>query len=428
MMKCYRLLAALAVTALVSPAGAATVLHCGKLIDTEAGEIREQVSVIVDGNTIQGIEPGFVAAGDGGAVVDLADHTCLPGLMDMHTHLSGEMSPKSYLEEFQHGPADVSLNAAGNARKTLQAGFTTVRDLGDSFNVTIALRDAIRDGDVNGPRIWTAAKSLATTGGHADPSNGYRPDLEGDAGPKQGVVDGEAAAREAVRWRYKDGADLIKITATGGVLSLAKSGENPQFRPEELDAIIETAKDYDFHVAAHAHGTEGMQRAIRAGVRSIEHGTYMDAETRELMKEHGTFYVPTILAGVFVGEKAEIDGYFPEVVRPKAAAIGPQIRETFAAAYEDGVKIAFGTDTGVSPHGENAREFQLMVEGGMTPMEAIQAATITAAELLRTDQLGAVREGMLADVIAVPADPTEDVTALERVSFVMKDGKVYKRP
>lgn len=424
----FQLLAALAVTAFAGPAGAATVLHCGKLVDTEAGEIREQVSVIVEGNEVQGVEPGFRGAGDGGTVVDLADQTCLPGLMDMHTHLSGEMSPKSYLERFQQGPADVALNAAANARKTLQAGFTTVRDLGDSFNVSIALRDAIRDGDLNGPRIWTAAKSLATTGGHADPTNGYRPDLEGDAGPKQGVVNGEAAARDGVRWRYKDGADLIKITATGGVLSLAKSGENPQFRPEELEAIIETANDYDFHVAAHAHGTEGMQRAIRAGVRSIEHGTYMDAETRELMIEHGTFYVPTILAGVFVGEKAEIDGYFPEVVRPKAAAIGPQIKETFAAAYEDGVKIAFGTDTGVSPHGENAREFQLMVDGGMSPMEAIRAATVTAAELLQTDKLGSVKPGMYADVVAVPGDPTEDITVLERVSFVMKDGKIYKRP
>ncbi len=424
----YQLLAALAATALAGPAGAATVLHCGKLIDTEAGDVREQVSVVIDGNTIQGVEPGFVGAGDGGSVVDLADHTCMPGLMDMHTHLSGEMSPTSYLEEFQLGPADVALDAAGNARKTLQAGFTTVRDLGDSFNVTIALRDSIRDGEVEGPRIWTAAKSLATTGGHADPSNGYRPDLEGDAGPKQGVVDGEAAAREAVRWRYKDGADLIKITATGGVLSLAKSGENPQFRPEELEAIIETAGDYDFHVAAHAHGTEGMQRAIRAGVRSIEHGTYMDAETRNLMKEHGTFYVPTILAGVFVGEKAEIDGYFPEVVRPKAAAIGPQIRDTFAAAYKDGVKIAFGTDTGVSPHGENAREFKLMVDGGMTPMEAIRAATVTAAEFLRTDRLGSEKSGMYADIVAVPGDPTKDITVMERVSFVMKDGEIYKRP
>lgn len=428
MMKRYRLLAALAVTAFAAPAAANTVLHCGKLVDTEAGDIREQVSVVIDGNTVQGVEPGFIGADDDGTIVDLADHTCLPGLMDMHTHLSGEMSPKSYLEEFQLGPADVALDAAANARKTLEAGFTTVRDLGDAFNVTIALRDAIRDGEVDGPRIWTAAKSLATTGGHADPTNGYRPDLEGDAGPKQGVVNGEAAARDGVRWRYKDGADLIKITATGGVLSLAKSGRNPQFTRNELDAIIDTANDYDFHVAAHAHGTEGMQRAIRAGVRSIEHGTYMDAETRDLMKEHGTFYVPTILAGVFVGEKAEIDGYFPEVVRPKAAAIGPQIRETFAAAYEDGVKIAFGTDTGVSPHGENAREFRLMVEGGMSPMEAIRAATVTAAELLQTDKLGSVKSGMYADVVAVPGDPTEDIAVLERVSFVMKDGKVYKRP
>jgi imidazolonepropionase-like amidohydrolase len=428
MMKRYQLLAALAVTAFAAPAAANTVLHCGKLIDTEAGDIREQVSVVIDGNTVQGVEPGFIGAGDDGTIVDLADHTCLPGLMDMHTHLSGQMSPQAYLEEFTQGPAEMSFQAAQYARRTLQAGFTTVRDVGDSFDVTGGLRDAVARGEVPGPRIWTSAKSLATTGGHADPTNNYRPDLRGDPGPKQGVVNDTADAREAVRWRYKTGADLIKITATGGVLSLAKSGRNPQFTTGELEAIVDTADDYDMHVAAHAHGDEGMQRAIKAGVRSIEHGTFMSDETFELMKEHGTFYVPTILAGVFVGEKAEIDGYFPEVVVPKARAIGPQIRDTFARAYDAGVKIAFGTDSGVSAHGDNAREFELMVEGGMSPMEAIRAATVTAAELLQNDQLGAVRKGMLADVIAVPVDPTQDITALERVSFVMKDGKVYKRP
>jgi len=243
------------------------------------------------------------------------------------------------------------------------------------------------------------------------------------------VVNGPAEAMEAVRQRYQDGADLIKITATGGVLSLAKSGLNPQFQDAELEAIVATAKDYGFMVAAHAHGAEGMKRAIRAGVTSIEHGTYMDEEVIRLMKEHGTWYVPTILAGRFVAEKAQIDGYFPDVVRPKAATIGPLIQETFARAYKSGVNIVFGTDCGVAPHGSNAREFELMVEAGMPPMEAIKSATSVAAGFLGIDdRVGTLKPGMLADVVAVPGDPLADVTVLQSVDFVMKEGEVYRRP
>lgn len=249
----------------------------------------------------------------------------------------------------------------------------------------------------------------------------------GDPGPQEGVINGVDQAREAVRQRYKNGAGLIKITATGGVLSVAKSGQNPQFTDEELRAIVESAADYDMHVAAHAHGAEGMKRAIRAGVRSIEHGTFMDEEAMELMKQHGTFYVPTILAGKTVAEKAEEEGFFPELVRPKAAAIGPKIDETFARAYRAGVKIAFGTDSGVSHHGDNAREFQYMVEGGMSPMQAIQSATVVAAQLLGLeDRLGTLEKGKIADIIAVDGDPLADITALQKVSFVMKEGVVYK--
>jgi imidazolonepropionase-like amidohydrolase len=309
------------------------------------------------------------------------------------------------------------------------AGFTTVRDLGDSFNASIALRDAINAGHVRGPRVFTAAKSLATTGGHADPTNGWRGDIMGEPGPTEGVINGSDAARQAVRQRYKDGADLIKITATGGVLSVASSGQNPQFTDDEMAEVVRIATDYGMHVAAHAHGDEGMQRAIRAGVHSIEHGTYMSNETMDLMKAHNTWYVPTILAGRFVAEMAVIPGYFPPVVAAKAAEIGPLIQDTFGRAYAAGVKIAFGTDSGVSAHGDNAREFVLMVEAGMPPMEALRSATVSAAELLgRSDQLGQIQPGYFADIIAVADNPLDDIAALADVHFVMKGGRVFKAP
>ena len=401
-----------------------TVLECARLIDVESGRVLKNQQILVQGDRIAAV--GRQVKGD-----DATEHytldTCLPGLMDMHVHLDHQMAKNAYIRRFQYNEADWALLAAHYADITLQSGFTTVRNLGDSGNVTIALRKAIEEGVATGPRIHTSGKSLATTGGHADPTNGYRDDLMGDPGPAQGVVNGVESARKAVRQRYKDGADLIKITATGGVLSLAKSGENPQFSEEELDAIIQTANDYDFQVAAHAHGAEGMKRAVIAGVRSIEHGTYMTTEVMELMKEHGTYYVPTILAGRFVAEKAEIEDYFPEVVRPKAAAVGPQIQDTFARAYAAGVTIAFGTDSGVSAHGDNALEFVYMVEAGMPEMEAIRAATMTAAELLRAEfELGSIAQGKLADIIAVDGDPVEDISLLKDVRFVMKGGVVYK--
>ncbi len=351
----------------------------------------------------------------------------MPGLMDMHVHLTGQLNPKNYLERVQLETAHFAIQSVEYARRTLMAGFTTVRNPGDDGTITVALRDQIAKGLVPGPRIFTAGKSLATTGGHADPTNGLRSDLVHDAGPEDGVVNGPEEAAKAVRHRYKEGADFIKITATGGVLSVAKSGQNPQFTEEELRAIVKTANDYGFHVAAHAHGAEGMKRAIRAGIKSIEHGTLMDEEVMDLMKEHGTYYVPTILAGVFVAEKAEIDDYFPEVVRPKAAEIGPQIHKTFGKAYKAGVKIAFGTDCGVSPHGENAKEFALMVSAGMPAMEAIRSATMASAELLGIeDKLGSVEAGKIADLVAVHGNPLEDISSLESVSFVMKEGVVYK--
>jgi imidazolonepropionase-like amidohydrolase len=241
-------------------------------------------------------------------------------------------------------------------------------------------------------------------------------------------VNSVADARKAVRQRYKDGADWIKITATGGVLSVAKNGQNPQFTEEELRAIVDTAADYGLRVAAHAHGKEGMKRAILAGVASIEHGTYMDEEIMALMKKHGTYYVPTILAGDWVAEMSKIDGFFPELVRPKAATIGPILKQTFAKAYSAGVPIVFGTDSGVSAHGDNAKEFALMVEAGMSPMEAIQSATSTAAKFLGiAETRGSIEVSKRADIIAVPGDPLDDIELMQQVSFVMKEGAIYKQ-
>ena len=399
-------------------------LHCGNLIDTTEGDVLGQRFIEVKDNRIAQISEQRPTNAD---IIDLSAKTCLPGLMDMHVHLDGEMNPAAYVEGFTLDPADLAYRAENFGMKTLLAGFTTVRNPGDSYNVTISLRDAINQGLVDGPRIYSAGKSLATTGGHADPTNGTNAKLMGDPGPKEGVINSVDGAKKAVRQRYKEGADFIKITATGGVLSLAKSGQNPQFTEAELKSVIDTAKDYEMHVAAHAHGSEGMLRAIKAGITSIEHGTYMTEEVMEAMKDHGTYYVPTIIAGKFVAEKAEIDGFFPEIVRPKARAVGPQIQSTFAKAYDYGVKIAFGTDSGVSAHGDNGKEFQYMVEAGMPAMEAIQSATVTTAELLKNDQVGVIAPGKLADIIAVDGNPVENIKLLQNVTFVMKDGKIYKQ-
>ncbi len=411
-----------------STAAADTLLHAGRLIDGVSNRPMSEVTVRIDGDTIVAIERGYAATDEGDTVIDLRRQTVLPGLMDMHTHLTGEYSQDSRLRGFITNEADYAFDAAKYAKRTLEAGFTVVRNLGDGFNVSVALRKAIDDGDVPGPMIITAAKGLSSTGGHGDPTNGWASHIMGDPGPKEGVVNGVDDARKAVRQRYKDGADWIKITATGGVLSVAKSGQNPQFTEEELRAIIETARDYGMRVAAHAHGTEGMKRAVVAGVASIEHGTYMDDEVMRLMKENGTYFVPTILAGNWVARQAEIDGFFPELVRPKAAEIGPLIQDTFARAYRAGVPIVFGTDSGVSAHGDNAQEFALMVEGGMPPMEAIQSATSVAAEFLGIlETHGSIEAGKMADIVAVPGNPLDDIRVLERVSFVMRSGKVYKQ-
>ncbi len=404
----------------ITPLSYALTIHCGHVLDVKTGKI-------LDNKLIQTANQRFVKIEDfkqQSVDVDLSNFYCLPGLMDMHTHLSFEFSKKSYTEKYQLNEADYAFISALYAKRTLKAGFTTVRDLGDVFNVTIALKKAINNGTTQGPRIFTAGKAIATTGGHADPSNGYRQGLMPNPGPKLGVINGSAQAAQAVRQRYQDGSDVIKITATGGVLSQASSGDNAQFNKTELDSIIQTAKDYGFKVAAHAHGKEGMKRAIIAGVASIEHGTYADDEIRKLMKKHGTYLVPTLIAGDWVTAKSKIKGYFPEVVAKKAATIGPIIAGAFAKAYQQGVKIAFGTDSGVSAHGDNAKEFALMVKAGMKPLAAIQAATINAADLLgQSANLGTIERGKYADLIAVENNPLEDITTLENIKAVIKAGK-----
>ena len=403
-------------------------LHCGQLIDTEKGVVLTKKTVIVSGEKIKAIKNGFVVPENPkDVVVDLKSKTVMPGLIDMHVHMENEYNPARYMDQFTANEADVAFKSVNYAEITLLAGFTTVRDLGGT-GVNIALRNAINNNTIVGPRIFTAGKAIATTGGHADPTNGRNKLLMGDPGPEQGVINSPDEARKAVRQRYKNGADNIKITATGGVLSVAKNGQNPQFTIEEVKAICATAKDYGMIIAAHAHGDEGMQRAVIGGVTTIEHGTKMSTKTMDLMKEYGTYFVPTITAGKAVAENAKIEGFYPEIIIPKALEIGPKIQSTFAKAYKRGVPIAFGTDAGVFPHGLNAKEFGYMVEVGMPEMEAIQSATITNAKVLGlANQLGQIKTDYIADIVATDSNPVDDISAMKRVDFVMKAGKIYKK-
>lgn len=400
------------------------IIHAGSLLNGTSKKAVPKRSIIIENGKIVDVVRGYKKGGEMDTVIDLKDATVMPGWIDMHVHLSGESNPMSYGEDFYMNPEDVAYRAIPWVEKTLMTGFTTVRDAGGE--IMLSTRNAIDKGYIKGPRIYSAGRSLGTTGGHADPTSGLNRELRGDPGPYEGVINGVEDAIKGVRQRYKDGSDLVKITATGGVLSVAKNGQNPQFTEEEIRAIVETAADYEMFVAAHAHGKEGMQRAIRAGVRTIEHGTLMDVETARLMVKYGTYYVPTISAGEFVYEKAQKPGYFPEIIRPKALAIGPAIKNTVTMAYKEGVKIAFGTDSGVSPHGDNADEFRFMVEAGMAPIDVINSATSVAAEALGVDDLGKIKKGMKADIVAVPGDPLKDITITKKVNFVMKGGVVYK--
>ncbi|GAA4018007.1 amidohydrolase family protein [Hymenobacter fastidiosus] len=414
---------------MVAPAARAqkTYVQCGRLLDMRSARAQTEMTVVIENGRVTAVQAGYATGGAADKVIDLQNRTVLPGLIDCHVHLEGETSKDNFLQEFTQNPADVAFTALGYARKTLLAGFTTVRDLGGS-GVNVALRNAINRGQVVGPRIFTVGKAISGTGGHMDPTNGYRRDLMGVPGPAEGVANGPDQCRQAVREQYKRGADLIKIASTGGVLSVAKDGSSAQMTEEEIKAVVETARDLGLKVACHAHGAEGMKRAIRAGVASIEHGTLMDAETMTLMKKYGTWYVPTITAGKSVADSAKIPNYYPPLVTPKALAIGPKLQATFGRAYKAGVKIAFGTDASVYRHGVNALEFQYMVEAGMPAYEALRAATVAAAELLgQTDNLGTLEPGKLADLVAVDGDPTQDITTMQRVRFVMKQGVVYRQ-
>lgn len=404
-----------------------TLIHAGHLIDGVANAPKSQQTLIIENGRITAIQPGFVAAGDGDEVIDLSQKFVLPGLMDMHTHLSGETEKGGYIRRFQQYPAESALQALRFLRITLMSGFTTVRDVGAGGLVDLALRDAVNRGDVVGPRMFVAGKSLAVLGGHADPTNSLREDIFGVPDTEEGVVNGVESARRAALLAIKRGADHIKITATAGVLSLAARGSSPQFTEEEIRVIVQTARDFGVKVAAHAHGAEGLKRAVRAGVASIEHGTYLDDEGMALMKQHGTYLVPTIIAGKSVADSAKIPGYYLPVVVNKALEVGPLMQQAFARAYKAGVPIAFGTDAGVFKHGKNALEFEYMVEAGMPPMAAIQSATYHAARLLGIeDRLGTLAAGKIADVVAVDGNPLLDITELQRVTFVMKEGVVYK--
>ena len=405
------------------------VVHAGHMIDVVAGKVVDGATITISGNHITSVEPGFKAPGENRELIDLRDYTVMPGLMDMHTHLTTEVSPQLFTEKFLLESADYAYRAEVFAERTLLAGFTTVRDVGDQDrNLGAAMRRAIDQHHIHGPRIFTSGKGLATTGGLADPSNGLRHEFMGMPGPVEGVVNGPLSARQAVRQRYKDGADLIKINLTGGAINPSKTSLGPQWRQDELDAVVETARDYDMTVAAHAHSVEGIRRGVLAGVTSIEHGTFMNEEIAALMKKHGTALVPTMTAIKWMANNAKEQRETSESIRAEMAGMGDQIDRTFALAYKQGVWIVFGTDAGVFPHGMNAEEFVYMVNAGMPPLQTIQSATIEAAKLLRIEKtLGSIEAGKLADLVAVHGDPIADISLMKTVSFIMKDGIVYKQ-
>ena len=411
-----------------SPArGAApqTVVHAGRLFDGVSAAPRERVTITIAGDRITSVEPGF-ARPEGATVVDLSSAAVLPGLIDAHTHITGEGTGNALVRAVTETDTDAAIHSVIFAKRTLDAGFTTIRNVGAGGGADISLRKAIESGLVPGPRIWTARVSLSITGGHGD-QGGLKPELGFGSTWMNGIVDSPEEAAKAVRYQHKYGADLIKFTATGGVLSIGDSGTAQQFSEAEMRAIVDTAHMLGMRVAAHAHGKLGIEAAIRAGVDSIEHGTMLDDETIALFRKHGTYLVPTLLAGRTVADMAKVPGHLHPTVQAKAADLGPRMLDMARRAYKGGVKMAFGTDSGVSKHGDNAKEFALLVEAGVPPAEAILMATKHAADLVGgADRIGSVQAGRLADLIAVAGDPLRDVSELERVRFVMKGGQVAR--
>jgi imidazolonepropionase-like amidohydrolase len=416
-------------------AGDVAIIHAGQLIAEPGRPAASEQSIVVRDGVIESIQAGYidaasidVGADDTVTVHDLRDHFVLPGLIDSHVHITSENNPKGRLQRVEMSDPDRAMLGAGFARKTLMAGFTTVRDVGAvGGDAVFALRDAIARGDVDGPRLFASGSTISVTGGHGDGTQGYRDDVA-RLFHSTGVCDGVGDCRQAVREQVRRGADHIKLTATAGVLSNTAAGLEQQFFEDELKAIMDSAHAMGRKVTAHAHGVQGINAALRAGVDSIEHGTFLDNESIRLFKRNGAYLVPTVLAGVTVGAWAEDpESFLLPPQRAKALAVGPRMIEAVRRAHEGGVKIAFGTDSGVSRHGDNAREFSLLVEAGMTPTEAIRSATVVAAEHLgQFEKFGSIASGKYADIIAVDGDPAADVTELEDVDFVMKEGVVYK--
>ena len=407
-----------------------TLIHAGTLLATPGQEPLRKQTIAIEKGRIVSVTDQFVSPRRDDELIDLANYFVLPGLIDCHVHLTGELGPRHKLDLVEESPSAIALHAAHHARVTLEAGFTTVRDLGEiggAGDAIFTLRAAVAKGFVPGPRIFAAGSIISPTGGHGI-SCGYRDDINLLL-DSSGRSDGADGCRKAVRRQVSRGADFIKFVATGGVLTDTATGTGQQFFEDEYDAIVATAHMLGRKTTAHAHGADGMKAALKAGVDAIEHGTFMDAEVMEMMLGRGVFYVPTTLAGVTVAEIAKTQDYMPAAIREKALAVGPNIVETLRRGHKAGLKIAFGTDTAVSPHGENAREFVLMVEAGMTPMQAIVAATVTAAEHIgQAKHLGSIEPGKAADIVATLASPVNDVTELQRVKFVMRDGIIFKSP